>query len=85
MAVSSRIFPGFGCEQLPVDPRLPVGREHPRDFVEREACGTADRDQRETFDHTGVEKPAQPAPPRRGDQSQFLVIAQRRGGYADSL
>ena len=71
----------FG-ELLPVDARTAVRTEHRRELVEREPRESAERDEREPFEHAGVEGAPEPAPARRGDEPDFLVVAQRRRGDA---
>jgi len=71
-----------GLEHLPVDARTPIRREHARDLVEREAGRAPERDQREAFQHAGIEDTPQPVPPYRGDQVLLLIEAQGRGGHA---
>jgi hypothetical protein len=68
----------LGREHLAVDARLPLGREHARDLVEREAGGAPQRDQRQPLQHAGIEQAAQPAPAGGGDQPLFVIEAQRR-------
>jgi hypothetical protein len=53
---------GFGSKHLPVDARPTVRREHERDFIKREACGTPEGDQRQPFQHAGIEHTVQPPP-----------------------
>ena len=72
-------------EHLAVDARLPLGREHARDLIEREAGGAPQRDQRQPFDHAGIEQAAQPAPAGGGDQPLFVLEPQRRCGNAGLL
>ncbi len=58
----------------PIDARLPVGREHRRDLVQRKTGGPAQRDQREPVQDAGVEHAPQPVPTDGADQAFFLVI-----------
>ena len=75
----------LGREQLPVDARPPVRREHACNLIEREAGGAPEHDQREALQHGGPEYAPQAAPADRGDQALFLVEPQRRGRNAGAL
>jgi hypothetical protein len=65
----------LGREHAPVDARPPVRREHARYLVERKAGGARERDERQPFQHAGVEQAAQAPPADRGDQPLLLVEA----------
>ncbi len=73
---------GFGRKRVPIDARPAARRERFRDLFEREAGRAAERDQSEPLEHARVELPAQAASADRGDESDFLVEPQRRGGNA---
>jgi SAM-dependent methyltransferase len=72
----------FGRERLAVDAGSPVRREHFRYFIEREAGGARQCDERQAFEYAGIELPAQSAPPDGCDQPFFLIEAQCRDGQA---
>lgn len=75
-------FFSFGREHLAVDARAAVWCEHRLDLVERETGEATQSDQRQPFQHLGIEHTVQPASADRGDQSFFLIEAQRRRGKA---
>ena len=72
---------GPGREHPAVDLRPAMG-EDLRDFVEREARGATEGDQRQPLQHSGIEHAPQSLPPDRGDEPLGLVVAQRRRGDA---
>ena len=65
--------------------RLPVRLEHDRDLIEREASGAPQRDQRQPFQHAGVEQTAQAPPTDRGNQPLLLIESQRGGRNPGAL
>ncbi len=78
-------FVRLGREHLPVDTRPPIRREHERNFVKREPGGSPKRDERQLFQHTGIEQTTQTPPADRFDQSLLFIEAQRRGRNAGAL
>jgi hypothetical protein len=69
---------GLCSQQLTIDARLACGREHARHFFEGEPGRASQRDQRESFQHVGVEQAAQAAPAYGRDEPLLLVEAQCR-------
>ena len=75
----------LGHEHLAVDARPSVRREHAPDLVKREAGGSPDLDQRQSFQYIRVEKPAQASSADRSDQPLLLIISKCRSGHAGPL
>ena len=75
----------LGREHQPVDARPPVRGEHARDLIKRKTGGAPQRNQRQPFQHAGVEQTAQALPADRGDQTFFFIEPQRRGRNAGTL
>lgn len=71
-------------QPLPVYARLPVGREHLHNLVQRETGGAAQGDQRQPLQHIAAEQAAQAVPAYARDQAFFLVVAQGRGWQASA-
>ena len=62
-------------QQLAVNVGLSVRGEHLRNFFQRKTGGTTERDERQAFDHAGVEATAQTLPAGGGDEALFFVEA----------
>ncbi|MNV87726.1 hypothetical protein D3C71_1818740 [compost metagenome] len=56
--------------------------EHAGDFIQREASGAAECDQRQALHDAGVVDAAQAIATQRADQPAFFVVAQSGGGQA---
>ena len=70
---------GLGGKLPPVDTRPSVRREHPGNFIEREARRAPQCDQRQADSSTSeIEQPAQAPPADGGNQPLFLIKLQRR-------
>ena len=75
-------FVGFGVQLPTRNIRSTILPEHGGDLDQRETRLLPEADKRQSQENVCIELPPQTMSPKRADQSNFLIVAQRRRRHA---